>query len=325
MEQIEKESIFREKATAEVNDGMLAREFALSALSGVINHRDRLITEDNKRNKTASQLGESCEHFLKAPIIYHDLRNSSIIQNADELNYDSILDEHLKSPKKIQSLLLGNDLRKNKSLVADTNTQNIKVSGHDLYAYYQLQNPVFNALINHEYLTRDGEDIFNWIDLGILTRDYFDYDETGILKMPSSMLDFLDNNKNVFETKRYSSTHGGIKSATKNDIDFLIHLSGGLENIMDILFPSNYKNIHQNNKLGIDFENFRMPGSIKKSFRRLDNISTFYLNNDFSKREFELFLEQLANINSMNNIRDNDKGIYRDIYMNLCIHIILVN
>lgn len=329
MDNIELEDLFREKATIAVDDGVLARDFGYYAKKGEISHRNRNINQTTRMNTSASQFALSCEHFLKAPIIYHDLRQfSNLGAYSSNAEINAFIDSALKRPLWIQSdVFKRGDIRKNMSLSAPESAKKERFSGHDLFAYYQLQNPVIKTLINHEFLSHDGEDIFNYIDFAILTQDFIQEDSDGKILLPQKQLEIYTEHKNTFETKRYSSTHDRDLSTTEDDIENLIQISSGLETIMCTLFPTydpsfDFTISSLEKQLGDNIFNFyHLKNSMAKPILHLDKISNFYLRNDFSKNEFENLLNSLNQINNSLMLDEQNKEIFKNIYLNLCIYL----
>ena len=321
MNGLEKE--FRNMANAEVEDGIISRDCGFTIRDNEMTHSRRNISRTNRINKSTSQFAESCEHFLKAPIIFRDLQKSSLITSVNGEDRVKKIEDFLKSPKKIQeSIITTGDSRKNISLILNSESQGQRISGHDIFAYYRLQDPTIAALINHEYLISDGEDMDDAILYALLTRDIF-VDNGPTLTLPQTMLDSLDKNKASFENFRYSSTHLGEASASNDDEEFLIQMSGGLEHIMTAYYPEMNFDINESrleHDMGVEIAHMHLVGSIKKTLLRLDDVSGYYMKNEFSRQEFESFINQLTKINSLP-ISNGDKLVFRNIYSNMCVYL----
>jgi len=321
MDELEKE--FRNMANAEVEDGIISRDCGFTIRDNEITRSRRNISHTNRLNKSTSQFAESCEHFLKAPIIFRDLQKSSLITGVNGDERVKKIEEFLKSPKKIQEIIItNNDLRKNASLILDGSSEEQRISGHDIFAYYKLQDPSIAALINHEFLISNGEDMDDTILYALLTKDIF-VNNGPTLTLPQTMLESLDKNKASFENFRYSSTHLGDSSASNEDEDFLIQMSGGLEHIMTAYYPEMDFDINESrleHDMGVEISHMRLAGSIKKTLLRLDSVSGYYMKNEFSKNEFESFIRQLNKINS-SPMSNEDKLIFRNIYSNMCVYL----
>ena len=321
----EKKDLFEEKAKISVDEGNLKRNFAKNTLEGLNDDKRRPTPEEVRRNTAASGFAEAGEHYLKAPIIDKELGTSAELLNCTDEQIDDKIDSYLKDPAKVQqSIIPGADERKTIPLIRTSDEG--KPSGHNLYALYHIQNPVNKSLINHEFLSRDGDTQFNWIVEGILTRDVI-ADEFGrAILMPSSMLDRMYENRNAFPEYRYPSTRMDGKSIAPDALQFLIDLSGGLNNIMNYLYPRNDKSANDGisrleTELGTSIENIRMPGSIKRTIMGLDGTVGLNLRSDFNKEEFDFFIEELVKINERKDLNDSQKLIYRSVYSNLSIYL----
>ena len=320
---LEKE--FRIKAEAEVLDGIESRKVAIRLQADVSNNYDNK-TVSTEKNKAISESAFACEHFFKAPIIYNDLKNNKGISSLAPKERNKQIEKFLSNPKKIQSsIIMSNDARKTKKLVLEEN-DNQKITGHDLFAYYQLQNPIMSSLINHEYLTKDGENNNDWVLYAILTKDNI-FTETGTIgkEMSKELLNSLNENKNAYQEYRYSSTleDNSPETATKK-YNFLSQLSSGLENVMTTYYPSWYSD--QNDfkleyDLGIKFNELHVARSIKNTLLNLDCISNYYIQNEFTPNEFRCFLNEMNVINSDSNLNNEAKMIYRKVYSNLSIYL----
>ena len=314
-----RKELFKEKANLSVDNGFTARKNAFRTLNDNDEDDERPISEEEKKASAASLLANSGEHFFKAPIIDKDLGTSKLFINCKDSEVDDLIDKHLKSPSSIQALLSNDDPRKGISLTRSSTDE--CQGGHDLFALYSLQRPAYKALINHEFLTRDGDIQFNWIVEGILTSDVVASEFGKTILMPSVMLDKINENN-----LRYAATHANDPRASQKNIDFLVCLTGGLKNIMNYLYPRNIEQAEEGKsrleiELGSPISEIRMPGSIKKTILRLDNSVRIQLENNFSTKEFDYFMERLCLINERRDMNDMQKGVYRNIYSNLSIYL----
>ena len=318
-----KEEVFRKKARAEVIDGVMSRDYGLRVIHSDPEKMGIERDADNLINKPVSQFAESCEHFMKAPIIYNDLKENNDVTSTPTDQLDSKIETFLKSPRKIQETIFTNsDDRKSKSLILDSSSTPA-TSGHDIFAYYQLQDPITAALINHEFLVSDGETSADWIIYALLTADIYDTEEQ-TLHLPQAMLESLDRNKESFPNFRYSSTHMGNGSATREDLVFLSQMSGGLQQIMTSYYPNIDFDINESRleaQLGFKITEARVAGSVKRTLSKLALIPSYNLKNEFSEKEFTDFLNVISSINSEPTLSIKDKEIFRTIFTNLAIYL----
>ena len=324
------ELIFRDLATQATESGMLARRLAVLTVDQSKKISNRNFNDDTQIDFISSNLALSIEHFLKASIIYNDFRISPyFLKDKSILEIESLkgrITEALKKPKLIQDQIISRDNSRENIFTEDDANIRRSISGHDIYTYFQLQNPVIKALINYRYLTAtDKEEGFSWIDYAILNDDLLKEDADGMIHLPQQQLEYLKQNKDNFAKDRYPYAHDSSRSTKVDDVNFLKEMSYELETIMDYLFPSkeefrslDFYHSKLESELKSDFISYYKPkGSIYKTLVRLDKMSQYHLKNDFSKSEFEALLTVITEINNDPRIETDKKALYRNIFVNI--------
>ena len=282
--------------------------FAFSAEHGL---KSNIIYDDFRKSPfftqirtTKLQLGNK---YINAPIVGTSDWYKTLAGNISPLNF--IID-----PKEIRkNIILNNDPnddRLNIKTEPQFNSQFLtlsldgsKISGHSLYAYYQLQNSVVKSLINTEYYCY-VDDEAKYTIYALLTEDILTNNNEGKTIIPSDFMEKLDSVKNAAVDLRYASI--SFENIDNNELIFLKEFSSSIISVGEYRFPLpkqyaeiNFEKFNYNDFVGNDFN----------IFNNLDKMTKYYLQSCFSKKEIMTF-KKYANILIKSGINSSDLNVF---------------
>ncbi len=282
-------------------------------------------SEEGRYNIAGESFAFSIELALKANMLYDDFRRSLAFSSPIKQKltiggksvevppigskewYQSLAGNEKKlkyigSPKLILDLLTDNNLEdlrlvKLKSEQKDSHFEfawgakdKSKPSGHDLYLYYQLQNPVVRTLIDTEFFCYIDGEIKETI-YALLTDDIIKRNVDGMTIMPEQLIQRLDAVKESSVELRYASI--SFDNVDKKSLLFLKEFSASAVSVGEYRFPLP-KRYEQ-----IDFNEFSYDNFFQKGyswFSKLDKMSRYYLQRNFTQKEIIALQQYIDNI-----------------------------
>lgn len=337
-EEINIEEEFRKVASKQVQSAKRRFDYGIQCIS------DSKIDSDYEVQELLDAAGENfafaTEIALKSGLIYDDFRknprfNSPIkasieikekiikVPSVGSRDWHDILAgnvsdfKYIQSPKVILNMLAENnpldkrvvEFEKAKALGASNPFFSLayngeKPSGHSLYAYYQLQNPVARALIDTEFYCYVEEE-FQYTIYALLTTDNLIDNSSGQSTiMPEEVMKKLGKLKDAAVELRYASL--SMKNLKPEDLKFLKEFSSSVVSVSEYRFPLPKKYAQ------IDFDEFPYRDLGFSWFNELDKMSKYYLQKNFNPKEIislKEFIDKL--IISPQDIR---------IFLNVCLY-----
>ncbi len=209
-----------------------------------------------------------------------------------------------------ERLLLSNDITQNKSFLTLTASEK-KVSGHSLYAYYQLQSPVARALIDTEFYCY-VEDEMKYTIFALLTEDIIKRSSDGKTIMPEDFMYKLDKLKESSVNLRYASI--SLDNINPDELSFLKEFASSVVSVGEYRFPLP-KKYEQ-----IDFSEFSYGNFFQKDYKwfaELDKMSKYYLQKNFTQKEIITMMQYIDRILISSNASNQDIRIF----LNTCLYL----